>query len=169
MSLRLEVPGGASARIRAHLARQAEMVAFLQGTIDGATVTTHAELLLGPAQVELNRWHVALTDEARRKVLQWATGAEALVEAHSHGALAGPARFSSTDLDALREWVPHVRWRVPRVTYLALVYGDDSFDGLVWQSDHMPSQLGEVALEGEGTWQATGLSLQRWNRRQSDV
>jgi hypothetical protein len=145
------------------------MVAFLRGKIEGETIVVQAELLLSSDQVELHRWHVALTDEARQEILRWATGAEVLVEAHSHRALDDPVLLSSTDLDGLEEWVPHVRWRIPGVTYVALVYGGDSFDGLVWQHDIGPAEIGEVKLGGEGRWVPTGLSLQRWNLRHSNA
>ena len=58
----------------------------------------------------------------------------------------------------LGDWVPHVRWRLPGRPYAALVFGDDSFDGLVWTGE--TSEAGPVAglRVADEMLEPTGLS-----------
>lgn len=70
--------------------------------------------------------------------------------------------FSHTDLDGLAAWVPHLSWRLPGLTYIALVLGAETFDGLAWRAGAGPFEVGRIAFHGEGEWHATGRSLPRW-------
>jgi hypothetical protein len=115
-------------------ASELEEVAFLaaRGLEDG-----HIEafdLLAVPPRgfVVQTDYHVRLHDAARAEVIKWAHDRSAtLIEAHAHR---GPwaAAFSSSDLAGLREWVPHVCWRLGYPAYAALIFADGSFDVLAW-------------------------------------
>jgi hypothetical protein len=169
MDLAVRMEARTGARVMAHLRSRPEMVAFMRGALEGPCIVVGEELLLSSEDVELDRWHVALSDESRQAVLRWATGAEALVEVHSHGSLGGAAMFSATDLNGLDDWVPHVRWRVPGVTYAALVFGAESFDGLIWRVDaEEPTVVGNVVVDAEATWRTSALSIDRWRMRHLD-
>lgn len=156
------VDGSIATHVLDHLRAKPEMVAFLRGsTIDGRAVADTA-WMLREEDLELADWHVSLTDDSRQHLMQWATGAAVLIESHSHGDLGGPACLSKTDLDGLAEWVPHLQWRVPGLTYVALVLGANTFDGLAWFSGCEPIGVGDVDLGASGKWRATGRSLLRW-------
>lgn len=161
----LRVESSIAADVLAHLASRAEMVAFMRGSVAHPEAVANESWLLNGDDVMLNEWHVALTDEAQQRVLRWATGAAVLVEAHSHGRFGGPATFSRTDLDGLAAWVPHLTWRLPGLTYVALVLGADTFDGLAWQAGAGPFVVGRIAFRGKGEWRATGRSLRWWEPR----
>lgn len=158
------VDASIATQVLGHLSTQPEMVAFLRGrVIEGRAVMDTAWMLRG-ADLDLTEWHVSLTDASRQQLMQWAAGAEVLIESHSHGDLGGPACLSKTDLDGLSEWVPHVQWRVPGVTYVSLVSGANTFDGLAWLPRREPVGVGDVDLGASGIWRATGRSLLRWTQ-----
>ncbi len=161
----LTVEASIAAGVLSHLASRAEMVAFMRGAVADAEAAANEAWLLNDEDVVLNEWHVALTDDAQQHVLRWATGAAVLVEAHSHGRHGGPAMFSRTDLDGLAVWVPHLTWRIPGLTYIALVLGAGTFDGMAWRADAGPFPVGRITFRGESEWQATGRSLRRWEQR----
>jgi hypothetical protein len=166
MTDRIDLAVGAplATTVLSHLGSRAEMVAFMRGSIvDGAAYADEA-WLLGDDDLVLGRWHVELTEDAQQHLMTWALGAAVLVEAHSHGVLGGPAMFSRTDLDGLATWVPHLSWRVPGLTYIALVLGASTFDGLAWTAGAGPVGVGRVRLQGEGEWEATGRSLRSWTQ-----
>jgi hypothetical protein len=127
-------------RFQRHLRAKAEQIAFAAAEpICEGTVTTLAvrEVLLlerpapEPADDELC---VLLDDEDQQRVLNWAFDHDGwLIEAHSHiGWFGDPACMSPTDLGGLELWVPHVRWRLQRRGYAALVFGNRTLDGVGW-------------------------------------
>jgi hypothetical protein len=81
--------------------------------------------------------HAEPDDEIRGEMIRWAwESGDCLVEAHSHGAIFVPACFSRFDFSQFEDWVPHVRWRLRRRPYLALVIAGDQVDGLAWIAEH---------------------------------
>ena len=76
-----------------------------------------------------------LTDEARIGLIKRAHVLQAsLAEFHSHLS-PWPAAFSLSDRMGLKETVPHMRWRLKRRPYLAVVVAPSGFDALVWSRD----------------------------------
>ena len=144
-----------------HLDHGAEQVGFFRADFD--RVTNQFRLLewrpMSPDEVEYeNPYHVTLTDEAKVAVLQWSSGAS-LVEAHSHGDLI-PARFSGSDVWGLREWVPHLFWRLARRPYAAIVTAEDGFDALAWiDSATDPLQVEAVSFEDGAAHHATAHTM----------
>lgn len=116
-------------------------------------------------------YHITLADEAKVEVIRWAWNSGlCLVEAHSHGELT-PAKFSPSDLLGLREWVPHLFWRLRHRPYAALVVAGEGFDGLAWvdrTDDREPIEA--IQLDDGGILEATGLTTndptQRHGREQ---
>lgn len=147
-----------------HLRTKPEMVAFLRGQTTERCAVTDTAWRLTDDDLELADWHVSLTDDSRQRLMQWAAGADVLIESHSHGDLGGPACLSKTDLDGLSEWVPHLQWRVSGLTYVALVLGGNTIDGLAWLPGGEPVGVGDVRLGASGVWRATGRSLVRWRQ-----
>lgn len=162
ISLRLQSAIGAS--LIAHLQSAPEQVAFLQGFKSQEPDTFEVVELfkLDDHDLDFDSYHVDLSDEGRQRVFSWAAGAaDILIEAHSHGPLGDPAIMSLVDLRGLSEWVPHIRWRLSNRPYAALVFGVDTFDGLVWLDDSSPIRMSRLEL-GSRTLQATGRSIGRW-------
>lgn len=147
--------------VLSHLRSAPERVAFMTTEPDIARVVdwlpmTDSDVTLGP-------WCAELTDEAIARFFQWAAKSEgAIIEAHSHlGRWADPARFSDFDVAGLREWVPHVRWRLGWRAYAALVVGPSTFDGVHWHGAKgaSPQQLDSLEVVGGSLFEATALTL----------
>lgn len=102
--------------------------------------------------------YLELRDETRATLIKRAhDAAAAVVEVHSHP-WPRPACFSPADLQGLAEFVPHIRWRLKRRPYGALVFGTDSFDGIAWQGDDpLAIPLHEIATPAR-VERATGLT-----------
>jgi hypothetical protein len=160
VSLHLRSNDNTYQQVADHLRRRPEQIAFLHGTtVAGATgeleVTIEIDdvLALHEGDMELGEWCVELTERAQDVVLTWAARADGwLVEVHSHlGPLADPARFSPTDVAGLADWVPHVRWRLGRRPYAALVFGPTTFDGVGWHRElrDAPVQVGSWATTSD--------------------
>ena len=107
---------------------------------------------------ERSWYHLELTDEVRARVIKRAHDLGAsIVEFHSHaGSL--PAAFSSTDQRGLREFVPHVWWRLRKKPYFAVVVTHSDFDGLAWTSDPKKPQHLAGIMAGDKLMEPTRLS-----------
>jgi len=173
MSVSLSFPTELHSQLLSHLREtQVEQVAFLFTTMPIPNKPLRvAELFrVPPKSFDVQSgYHVALADEVRGHVIgrAWQLGG-CLIEAHSHGG-GHPASFSSTDIFGLVEWVPHVRWRLRGRTYVALVFGDDSFDGLVWsEAREGPGPLAGVEVDGGGILRPTGITYSRLSEAHRD-
>ncbi len=88
----------------------------------------------------------------------------ALVDIHSHVSDAYPAQFSPSDISGLREWVPHIWWRLKGKPVLAVVVSPSNFDSLVWRmSPNDPEGLEALNVGGEVRL-PTGLTLSALER-----
>lgn len=108
-----------------------------------------------------NDFHVSLKDEIRPEIIKWAWDEGAsLVEVHSHGPRYAAA-FSWSDVAGLREWVPHLWWRLRHRPYAAIVTAGETFDALAWiEGPTRPEQVTHLEVAGE-LHRATGLTLGR--------
>lgn len=162
MSITVAVPRAHFQEFRAHLSGPVEQVGFFLADFDDTReqfAVRDWRPLASDAFDFQSEDHVVLRDEMRPALIKWAWDANAcLIEAHSHTGK-GSARFSPSDLWGLEEWVPHVRWRLNRRPYAAIVVAGASFDGFAWVDDTAhPEQLEQIHVEEE-VHQATGLSL----------
>lgn len=107
--------------------------------------------------------YLELTDKARIDVIKHAHMLNAsLVEFHSHPA-SWLAAFSPADRTGLQETVPHMRWRLKKRPYAAIVVTPSSFDALVWCHDSIvPEPLSAINASGRLT-NPTNASLKGWN------
>jgi|HubBroStandDraft_6_1064221.scaffolds.fasta_scaffold00159_38 hypothetical protein len=106
--------------------------------------------------------HCDLDDSIRSDVIKWASESQdCLVEAHSHGLLFPPTRFSGFDLNQLRDWVPHVRWRLGGRPYAALVTASREVDGIAWCGDDAEA-IDEIRIDGQTSIATTSLSFPIW-------
>lgn len=147
---------------------EAEQAAFLFAQLeaegDEACFRAVEADLLGPGDFAIQTgFHIELADEARIRVIKRAHALGAsLVELHSHLG-PWPAAFSPSDFAGLRETVPHMRWRLKRRPYVALVVAAQSFDALVWTHENglEASPLENIRV-GDRRVVPTGRSLREW-------
>ena len=107
--------------------------------------------------------YLELSDATRIALIKRAHSLGAsLVELHSHPG-PWPAAFSAADRRGLSETVPHMRWRLERRPYLAIVVAPSGFDALVWWHDpKIPEPLGGIQV-GDALMEPTNASLEGWN------
>jgi hypothetical protein len=153
--------------VRQHLFQdRVEQVAFLLGRFsDNEFVIDDVMCIAREGFDYQSALHVSLSDDERARVIKWAwDNGGSLVEAHVH-LFDEPASFSSSDIRGLREFVPHMWWRLRRRPYAALIYGPGSFDGLAWIADaESAEQVVTLRVPGRVDTKATGRSLERWYR-----
>lgn len=145
-----------------------EQAAFLfcETTENDAGVTFEVIDHTLPSEEDFTSQHddyLELTDEARIGVIKRAHMLNAsLVELHSHpGPL--PAAFSLTDRLGLQETVPHMRWRLRKRPYVAIVVAPSGFDALVWHRDgNVPDPLSAIDADGR-LLSPTNASLEGWS------
>jgi len=113
-----------------------EEAAFLLATESDSTLTPKEIILVPPAGfIGHARYGIELTDEFRAGIIKAAHDRDAMIiEAHSHP-FPMPAAFSSFDVAGLREFVPHVRWRLKGKPYAAIVAGPTTFDAVIWKNN----------------------------------
>lgn len=104
-------------------------------------------------------YYVELKDEVRPIIIKKAVNLNAtIVEIHTHISKA-PAKFSITDFEGFKDFVPHVRWRLENLPYAAVVLSQDDFDAVIWYKDSkQPIQLNKICV-GRDTLQPNGKSL----------
>ena len=103
-------------------------------------------------QKELNSsWYsVKLKDVAQAKIIKWAWDKGlSLAEIHSHPFSKKATSFSYSDIAGLKEFVPHVWWRLKNKPYLAMVFGSNDYDALAWlDNPTIPCQIEGILVEG---------------------
>ncbi len=107
--------------------------------------------------------YLELTDDSRIGLIKRAhvLGAS-LAEFHSHPG-PWPAAFSLSDRMGLKETVPHMRWRLQKRPYLAVVVAPSGFDALVWSRDaRIPEPLAGIDISGE-LMTPSNFSLRGWD------
>ncbi len=141
-----------------------EQVAFLfleQQKIGDSLTLTVKDFFCVP-QSELvfeSTYHAEVTPEVQAKVIKQAWDNKLhLGEVHTHPFVGEEAGFSYSDRLGFEEFVPHVWWRLQKGPYIALVFGHDSFDALVWVQDpHTPERI-EAIHVGDKILHPTNLS-----------
>lgn len=103
--------------------------------------------------------YIELSDETRAMVIKRAHDLQAcLVEFHSH-LYSYEVSFSWSDVSGLREFVPHIMWRLKGRPYAAVVVGKSDFDSLIWSTDaNSPELLSEIHV-GNRVLRPTGATL----------
>ena len=146
-----------------------EEAAFLLAHVDGAghdTKLVADELVLVPPEEYAYQgpFFLELTDEFRGDLIRRAWRANAaLVEFHSHPGQTSEAAFSPSDLAGLREFVPHIWWRLDQRPYAGVVVAQGSFDALVWESGPAEARMLDAMLVGGRRLRPTGRSQIHWD------
>ncbi len=112
-------------------------------------------------------YHLELTDEAKGGAIRKAHQLNAaMVELHSHP-YPTPAFFSWSDVSGLREFAPHVIWRLKGRPYGAVVVSPGTYDSLLWTSGSSePSGTLNFEVDGR-VLRPTGLTLRSWKEGDS--
>jgi len=104
---------------------------------------------------------VEVTNKARKQGM-------ALVEVHCHPFSGTQATFSSTDRAGFGEFVPYILNDLPDRPYGALVLGDQSVDGVLWErSVNYPQPIEEILVEGKNLNRLSITSKSTNNDRRS--
>lgn len=102
---------------------------------------------------ELDQTHysVKLKYNTQAKIIKWAWDNEAsLGEVHSHPFSKQDTAFSYSDLWGLKEFVPHVWWRLKNKPYIAIVFGKRDYDALVWiDNPNTPQKLQGILVDSD--------------------
>ncbi len=166
---RLTLPAAVHRALGSHLLGHPdghEEAAFVFADVsveEGVVVFEYAgHRLVPPDGFELrSAYYLELTDNERAGAIKRAHDmGTTLVEMHSHP-FQGRAGFSPSDIAGLREFVPHVRWRLRKKPYAALVLGRKSFDALAWTEDGPHPVPLSCDVDGNQL-RPTGESLRSW-------
>lgn len=154
----LHLPDGEWAKIRQHLRpkrSKAEEAVFVFATVEETSLSVDLRMVESypvPPQGfdHQSEYYLQLTDEEKAKLIKRAHDLQAsLIEMHSHP-MQMQAEFSPSDLMGFREFVPHVRWRLKRRPYAAVVVAQRSFDALAWVEDSTsPGSLAAIFADGQ--------------------
>ena len=120
--------------------------------------------LTGTDYVHQERDYLELTDVTRAALIKKAHDMQAsLIEIHCHPGQVKVA-FSLADWMGFREFVPHVRWRLAKRPYAALVFGYECVDGLAWLGDQaVPIEI-NCLYSGSDRLVTTGNSIKYINK-----
>jgi hypothetical protein len=169
--IQIQLPDGCFERLREHLLPEGgvcEEAAFLFTRViesEGAIIlSVIGEVLILPSGfASRSRFYLELADETRAAVTKRAHDLNAgLIECHSHPGQHG-ACFSWSDLHGFDDFVPHIRWRLARRPYAALVFATDSVDALAWYGE--PGAVGRIDTINAGgrAIDATQFTIGNWS------
>jgi len=152
---------------RRHLRGHIEQVGFFLADFDerdSGFLLREWRALGADAFDHQSEYHVSLRDEMRPEIIGWAARAGAcLVEVHSHGERGTPC-FSPSDVFGFDQWVPHVRWRLKKRPYAAVVTAGARFDALAWIGMGAdPVQVERLEVAGSSC-PTSGLTLPRYEQ-----
>jgi hypothetical protein len=108
------------------------------------------------------RDYLELSDQTRAGLIKKAHDMGAcLVEIHCHPGQTKVA-FSLADWMGFQDFVPHIRWRLAKKPYGALVYGYDCVDGFAWVDDNRsPISISGIQI-GDGFLRSTENSIKAY-------
>ncbi len=94
-------------------------------------------------EIDQSSYSVRLEQVSQAKIIKWAWDSGfSLAEIHSHPFSNKNTTFSYSDITGLKEFVPHVWWRLKNRPYVAMVFGKRDYDAFVWiDSPDSPKQL----------------------------
>lgn len=110
------------------------------------------------------RDYLELADDTRAALIKKAHDMQAsLVEVHCHPGQHKVA-FSIADWMGFKDFVPHIRWRLAKRPYAALVFGQACVDGFAWIDDSKtPIAIKQISTETT-SHATTGISINAFVR-----
>lgn len=102
-------------------------------------------------EIDQSSYSVRLEQVIQAKIIKWAWNSGfALAEIHSHPFSTKNTAFSYSDIAGLKEFVPHVWWRLKNRPYIAMVFGKRDYDALAWvDSPRSPKKLEGILVESK--------------------
>lgn len=156
MSHEILIPGELMRRLRGHLFQnELEQAGFLFARVAGDGSALRFEVFdcyLVPASgwdVQMDVY-LEMSHEERGRILKLARERNAaVIDCHSHPHSTEDVWFSPSDRSGITEFAQYVRWKLSGKPFAALVWGENSVDGVVWQDDFAQAQaLASVRIEG---------------------
>lgn len=147
------IPHKIYAKLRECLfSRDSEQVAFIYmyATADSLVVDDYFCIPSSELIYE-SEYHAEISATVQAKVIKDAWDKKRhLGEMHTHPFSTKGTTFSYSDVSGFREFVPHVWWRLKGGPYVAIVFGQNDFDVLVWKQDPKnPEEIGSIQVDDE--------------------
>lgn len=80
--------------------------------------------------------YLEMTDEERGKIMQEARrGGYGVVDIHSHPGSGNDVWFSPSDVRGITDFAAYSKWKLPGQPYVAMVWGEESFDAVAWHGN----------------------------------
>lgn len=94
--------------------------------------------------------YLEMTDAERGKVMKLARRRGlAVIDCHSHPGSSSDVWFSPSDRSGISDFAVYAKWKLDGKPYAAMVWGEESVDGVVWHGDFVePQQVDEVRIAG---------------------
>ncbi len=110
------------------------------------------------------RDYLELSDKTKASLIKSAHDLQvSLIEIHSHPRQIKVA-FSIADWIGFKEFVPHIRWRLGKRPYAALVFGHSCVDGFAWiDESKLPVSIDGINI-GNSFVKTTGNSFKALER-----
>ncbi len=154
MKITVNIPGEVARVLRAHLFKSdVEEAAFLfaRASLNSDELRFDVDHLY---PVPSDGWDVQhalyleMKDNERAKIMKMARGrGAALVESHAHPGWGRQIRFSPSDLANLPDFATYVKWKLDGKPFAALVWSEQSVDGLAWYGDFsLPAPVDQVII-----------------------
>lgn len=93
--------------------------------------------------------YLEMKDEERAKIMKMARdGGYAVIDCHSHPGSGKEVEFSLSDRAGITDFAPYVQWKLGGKPFAALVWGENSLDGVLWHGDFKQVQrIDEVVID----------------------
>jgi hypothetical protein len=156
MSHEVVISGEAMNQVRTHLFQSdLEQAAFLFASVEEREFSIRfivSDYYLVPKSgwdVQMNVY-LEMSEAERARILKLARDRNAaIIDCHSHPQAGRDVWFSPSDSAGISDFAQYVRWKLDGKPFAALVWGEQSVDGVVWRGDfHGAEPLGAVVVEG---------------------
>ena len=98
--------------------------------------------------------YLEMSHEERGKILKLARDrGAAIIDCHSHPHSYADVWFSPSDRHGITDFAQYVRWKLDGKPFAALVWGEASVDGVVWQETFEQAQPLDLIRVGSTTCQ----------------
>jgi hypothetical protein len=112
-------------------------------------------------QVQLEVY-LEMKDSERSKIMALARKSGfAVIDCHSHPGSDDEVQFSPSDRYGITDFAAYANWKLGGKPFAAMVWGENSFDAVVWSNDFKnPHSIDELRIEGgvpdvrkpQGSW-----------------